>query len=228
LILAKDKKGKFKTVSFSGEIGYCPLCRQQVIGKIYINKRNHFAHKSESDCAINTGIISDWHLNWQHKFDNSEINFPELGLRADVVLKNGTIIEFQHSDIQVKEIRNRENNYKKMFWLFDLTQFNKNNFFFGKDDFFYWEYPRTNWLYCIKPFFFHLPNNMIYQIREPEIIRSKNEYGYPKKFIKCKIWEIYTIEDFIKICYDLDNKKIKDYEILENLRYKNNEINRKT
>ena len=70
MIKAFDKDKKWISVSYSGQLGICPVCSEQVFGKIYNDKANHFSHYTKSNCSANTGSISDWHLHWQSKFEN--------------------------------------------------------------------------------------------------------------------------------------------------------------
>jgi competence CoiA-like predicted nuclease len=207
MIFAKEKNGKLVQVKESGHKAFCPVCNAIVTGKIYKDKVNHFAHIPDDNCGLSNGIISDWHLNWQSKFDNCEVSYPYLGLRADVVLKNGLVIEFQNSNISFEDIRKRENGYKKMIWLFNLTQSNDDRVFISNDDYFYWEYFKKNWILCAKPFFFHMPNNMILQIREPKIYYDENKGGYPMPCLKSRIWNYYDIEEFLQVCNRLDLKR---------------------
>lgn len=215
MIKAFDKNKNWIEVSFSGELGYCPVCNEQVFGKIYFDKSNHFAHFSKSDCSVNTGKISDWHLDWQSRFKYKEIYYPENGLRADVVLDHKTVIEFQHSNITFSELRRREEGYKKMIWLFDCIQFEKN--IYEKNGFIYWIYPKKNWLYFTKPAFFQIESEKIIQFRNIDFEYDTNNGGYTMPILKAEFFRVLTCDQFIDECYMMDEHGRKIFEICENI-----------
>lgn len=215
MIKAFDINKKWVTVNFTGQKAICPICGEDVFGKIYLDKANHFSHYSKSNCTANTGIISDWHLHWQSKFENKEILFPDKGLRADVILDNKTVIEFQHSDIQINEIKRREDGYKKMIWLFDCLQFSQN--IFQKNEFVYWDYPKKNWLFFTKPAFFHIEKNKIVQFRNIGLFYSENKGGYSMPVMKSDLFRDLTVNEFIDECYMMDNYGRNTFEICENI-----------
>lgn len=213
MILAKDKTGKLTNVSHSGQKELCPVCNAIVTGKIYREKQNHFAHLPDENCSLSNGLISDWHLSWQSLFEVTEYRFPELGLRADVLFRNGLVLELQHSNISYEELRNRENGYKKMIWLFDATNFDSEKFYM--DDFIYWHYPNKNWLCYTKPAFFQVNEYTIIQFTNMKFLYSENKGGFRKTILKSE-GIFYTVNQFIDMCYQLDNLNKKSLEISEN------------
>lgn len=109
---------------YSGQRALCPGCKTEVTGKIYSERKNHWAHL-KTDCDNWYEPISDWHLFWQNKFpkENQEITlFDENNKefhRADIMLDNGIVIEVQNSPIAIKEVSQRENFYNKngLIWI---------------------------------------------------------------------------------------------------------------
>lgn len=109
---------------YSGQRALCPGCKKEVTGKIYSNKKNHWAHISR-DCDSWYEPISDWHLKWQNIFpkDNQEITLYDEKTsefhRADVRLDNGIVIEVQNSPINIHEVSEREKFYNKkgLIWI---------------------------------------------------------------------------------------------------------------
>lgn len=109
---------------YSGQRALCPGCKKEVTGKIYSNKKNHWAHLKR-DCDNWYEPLSDWHLYWQNIFpkENQEVTLfdKENGEfhRADIRLNNGLIIEVQNSPIIIKEVSERENFYNKkgLIWI---------------------------------------------------------------------------------------------------------------
>jgi len=109
---------------YSGQRALCPGCKKEVTGKIYNNRKNHWAHLKR-DCDNWYEPISDWHIYWQNIFpkQNQEITlFDETNNeyhRADIMLDNGLVIEAQNSPIIIKEVSQRENFYNKkgLIWI---------------------------------------------------------------------------------------------------------------
>lgn len=66
--------------------------------------------------------MSEWHKNWQSKFERTEISIGNR--RADAVVHK-SVIEFQHSNISKTEINNRTLNYTnfgyKTLWVIDCN-----------------------------------------------------------------------------------------------------------
>jgi len=91
----------------------------------------HFAHEINCDCD-KWGEISQWHLDWQSKFNKSvrEVVLNKDGIkhRADIHISHKGInltIEFQKSPISKSEIMKRNEFYSqfgKVLWVFDLSE----------------------------------------------------------------------------------------------------------
>lgn len=110
--------------NYSGQRASCPSCKNEVTGKIYKNKKNHWAHLKK-DCDNWFEPTSDWHLFWQNIFpkENQEVTlFDDIKgefHRADIMLDNGLIIEIQNSPIVIKEVSEREVFYNRngLIWI---------------------------------------------------------------------------------------------------------------
>lgn len=116
---ALDENENKIEVKYSGQRAVCHGCKNEVTGKIYKEKKNHWAHLN-SDCDDWYEPISDWHIKWQNYFpkQNREITlFDESKKefhRADILLDNKSVIEIQNSPISIKEVAQRENFYGKI------------------------------------------------------------------------------------------------------------------
>jgi len=107
------------------------LCCNNSHELICVNgKKNkpHFRHKNQND-VDGTYPMTEWHCEWQSNFPTTEIEFNKKcenqikNRRADVVLNDNNIIEFQHSLITKDEVNNRINDYKlhgkNIIWIID-------------------------------------------------------------------------------------------------------------
>jgi hypothetical protein len=70
--------------------------------------------------------MTDWHIGWQKLVPSGqrEIRVTRGGVwhRADIRATDGQIVEVQHSPIKLPKIREREEFYGDMVWLWDLTE----------------------------------------------------------------------------------------------------------
>jgi hypothetical protein len=212
MIVAKNIKGEWIYANQSKEKAFCPICKLDLVLAIYTNEKNRYRHKANTGCTYGQNQINDWHIEWQAKFKNTEINYPELGLRADVVLKNGLILELQNSPISWVELRNRESNYKKMVWLFNLTNEKHYKNTFVKNGFFTWEYPDKHWLMFTKPAFFQVEDDLIIDFRNIKLNHGENLGGYSMLILKSQ-FKSWSKNEFIGLLSDLDNLKINEFQI---------------
>jgi competence CoiA-like predicted nuclease len=212
MIVAKNIKGEWIYANQSKEKAYCPICKTELVLAIYTNEVDRFRHKPNTGCTYGQNQINDWHIEWQSLFKNTEINYPELGLRADVVFKNGLILELQNSSIAWTELRNRESKYKKMVWLFNLTNEKHYKNTLLKNGLFRWEYPDKHWLMFTKPSFFQIEDDLIIDFRNIQLHHAENAGGYSMLVLKSE-YKSWTKNEFIDLLTVLDNLKLKEFQI---------------
>lgn len=121
---------------------YCPYCGAPLITKKGEKRQHHFAHHPSHHCSdswmgerSHNYDTSDWHNEWQLLFpkENQEVMLVlgDTKHRADVMIDK-TVIEFQHSVMQVKAFDDRNNFYanfgNKVIWLFDLSDLLESNY----------------------------------------------------------------------------------------------------
>jgi hypothetical protein len=97
----------------------CPGCGKAVIPKCGDIISWHWAHKTK-DCDSWSEPESQWHLEWKDQFPKDWQEVVIGPHRADVKTPYG-VIEFQKSNISVKEIKIREEFYGKMSWVLDAS-----------------------------------------------------------------------------------------------------------
>jgi hypothetical protein len=102
--------------------GRCEICDGAVIPKCGRINVWHWAHKTLQDCDTWSEPITAWHANWQEHFPADSCEIPIGQHRADVRSPTGLVIEFQHSALSVDEIREREDHYGSMLWVFDAVE----------------------------------------------------------------------------------------------------------
>ena len=81
-------------------------------------KINYFRHKT----PIKNNQMTQWHLEWQNRFDKKNREIKLGNRRADVMIKD-LVVEFQHSRISQDEVKERGEDYKKenkkIIWIID-------------------------------------------------------------------------------------------------------------
>ncbi len=117
-----------KTEAFKGAKGICPSCGSELIAKCGEVKINHWSHKGNRNCDPWWENETEWHRSWKNNFpvECQEFSIIDFATKekhiADVRTNDGLVIEFQHSHIDPKERRIRENFYKNMVWVVDGTR----------------------------------------------------------------------------------------------------------
>ena len=104
----------------------CPFCKSPVVAKCGRIKIWHWAHESKTQCDDWYEPETEWHLAWKSMFPAECVEVNLGAHRADIVNKNGVIIELQHSTLSADEIQDRESFYgEELIWLLDGTVFAK-------------------------------------------------------------------------------------------------------
>ena len=89
----------------------------------------HFRHKRRGQCSCSDGE-TEWHLEWKSHFERIECDMGVDDVtgernRADAVVGENFVIEFQHSPISLDEQHNRERFYGEkggMIWIVDANK----------------------------------------------------------------------------------------------------------
>ena len=126
---------------------YCPLCQGTVVARQGSVRMWHFSHLNKSDCDTDfkTPDMSEWHRMRQSLFQVQDQEVTVCNRmtgekhRADVLVHNKYVIEFQHSKISTEEFDRRNEFYTrcgyKVVWVFDLSEV--------RDHLFIWQYTNT-------------------------------------------------------------------------------------
>lgn len=122
----------------SGQRSTCPECDAEIVACCGTIKTWYWRHLILGNCKYGEGE-TEWHMEWKQFFldHGCDIEVKIGNHRADAVLPDGTVVEFQHSSISPEEIAEREAEYKKLIWVFDLSRF-KTVPSFKKDGKFSW------------------------------------------------------------------------------------------
>jgi hypothetical protein len=143
--------------------GFCDICEEQLIPRHGLIYKPHWAHKTLEDCDRWAEGETDWHLKWKERIASQDKNRVEVRMgnhRADVVARDGTVIELQHSSIDIPTIQERQDFYQKLVWVLDCKHYTDANLNHDVDTYieftpgqnnsyqkFYWKYPKRAFNY---------------------------------------------------------------------------------
>ena len=179
--LDEDEK---KIKASPGVVGVCPMCGAPVVSKCGTLVLWHFAHRSwedgypKRDCDSWSEKETQWHMDWKARvpehmrefvlkrsFTDLDGSEKEAVHRADILNSRGTVIELQHSPISPEDIRERENFYINMIWIWDASKFkfsHPERLHEGQR--YIWKHPKKSILQVQKPLFFHFGGQKLFRI----------------------------------------------------------------
>ena len=141
---------------------FCELCREPVLSKCGEIRIHHWSHRSGTECNLWHEPETPWHTNWKKQFAESSREFVMIREnggkhRADINSIRWSsgythVIEFQHSPLEIGQLRERENFYGSMTWVIDASEFKRNiivNEVYDRGDmhvvYFDWKWYRKAW-----------------------------------------------------------------------------------
>lgn len=136
----------------------CPLCSCRMIAKCGAINVHHWAHEAD-DCDPWYEPETAWHRYWKSLLPDDRTEVSRAGHRADIVRRDGTVVELQHSPMSVCDIAARESAYGKMVWLFDGRDITAERLILrnrGEYCSFRWKHPRKHYGMCHRPVFIDL------------------------------------------------------------------------
>lgn len=114
-------------------IAECPNCGNAVRSHCGEHMVHHWKHIKLSDCDDWYEPETEWHRNWKNHFkkDYQEVVKFDTDTNekhiADVYNpEKDVVLEFQHSPIEIQEIKSREKFYNRMIWVIDLLSIKEN------------------------------------------------------------------------------------------------------
>ena len=121
MLLAATTAGDRVRANPGGQ-AFCPSCMADLIPKCGEIKVWHWAHRTD-DCDPWSEPESQWHIDWKTRFGLQNCEVVMGPHRADVVARDGLVIELQHSHISPEEIAERQRFYRRMIWVVDAGEF---------------------------------------------------------------------------------------------------------
>jgi len=104
-------------------IGLCPGCFRQVRAKCGPTMPWHWSHIDLGECGKYWEPMTVWHVEWQNEVPEECREVYMRPHRADILTKDGCVVEIQHSPISAFNIIKREIHYgERMVWIFDMRE----------------------------------------------------------------------------------------------------------
>lgn len=178
MLYAFDLHGK--KIEASPKIkGFCPICETKVKSKCGKINVWHFSHENKKDCDTWSEGETQWHKDWKNCFRKDEQEAKLGEHRADVLIGD-LVIELQNSSINPDEIKEREEYYGSMIWIFNETKKNNVELIKKRTDLikgeikvtyytnnfcrFRWKHPRKSTWFCNKKIYLDIGNNELLRI----------------------------------------------------------------
>lgn len=184
----------------------CPCCNGKVISKCGKIIAWHWAHAVGSDCDDQYEADDNWSIEWKKRFSIEKCEMVINGRRADFKTDNDEVIRLQKRTLSPAEIRDIENHFGDMIWIFKVDDAIHNLDFRRKDNYFTfrWKHPKKTIAYTSRPTFLDVGDDMLFILKKMYQGTPYGGWGY---FI--------TIEKFLKINKFNISKfsKIEDYRI---------------
>lgn len=145
MLYALDTNGASIPAS-PGMTAVCPGCGGTVLAKCGEINEWHWAHTVGGDCDPWSESECLWHSYWKAFFLPENVEVPMETHRADIVNRQGVVIELQCSSLSPPEIRERERFYNRMVWLFDVRDCEERFYLREHGDYqtFRWCHPRKH------------------------------------------------------------------------------------
>lgn len=108
----------------TGQRAVCQTCDGEVLSKCGEINVWHWAHRAIAGCDSWLEADTEWHSEWKTRVPESwiEIVIEKDGKRrlADIRLPNGLVVKLQRSPLSPKQVRNYEQFFGNMIWIFDV------------------------------------------------------------------------------------------------------------
>jgi competence CoiA-like predicted nuclease len=179
MIYAIDELGERITASPQNR-ATCPVCNSSVIARCGSINVWHWAHENADDCDPWSEGETLWHLMWKNAVPEG---WREVALgphRADICTPEGFVVELQNSPINPAEIQKRENFYKKMCWIFNVSDCFKRFKFKQKNEYvtFRWKNPRKAIAYAKMPAFLDFEEDKLFWLKKLHVKNGRPTGGW--------------------------------------------------
>ena len=154
--------------------GMTACCKNghSLVGAQGMKNQWHFRHLHSTD-VLNP--LSEWHCEWQSHFKHTEIKYPTIRRRADIV-EGKYVVEIQRSSITLKEVEQRNTDYtsigKEVIWIVDGTDIQVNGNVLTIDSI--WKY--QSFIHC--DFIYLNKGDILYKV-SPSSIKSLTVHVLP-------------------------------------------------
>jgi competence protein CoiA len=174
--------------------GTCACCGHEVIAKCGEIMSWHWSHRA-NDCDPWYEPESEWHRDWKSLVPPNRQEVVMGPHRADMVTAMGTVVELQNSPISPETIREREQFYNKMVWIFNAEPYIDNIYFYKKHPnmehfLFRWKHPRLSQCAATMPLYWDFNDGTLFLVKKMHEGQPCRGWGYwyDKDEMKSRLW----------------------------------------
>ena len=149
--------------------GTCPQCATPMVAKCGDIVSWHWAHTTTENCDPWSSGEGEWHRGWKRRLEvrcgaKSEPVLTRHGQthRADSMLPNGLVVEYQTNYLNLPDIEAREHFYGSMLWIY-RCEYSWERIHFGKRGF-WWKHGPASLTRHNRPIFIEGPDGQFLQV----------------------------------------------------------------
>lgn len=149
--------------------GTCPQCGTAMTPKCGDIVSWHWAHTTTENCDPWSSGEGEWHRSWKRRLEvrcgaRSETILTRHGEthRADSMMPNGLVIEYQTNYLNLPDIEARERFYGRMLWIY-RCEYSWERIHFGKRGF-WWKHGPKSLTRHNRPIFIQGPGDQFLQV----------------------------------------------------------------
>jgi hypothetical protein len=163
---AKRVDGADRILATPGAQGVCPSCDAVLLAKCGEIVVWHWAHvaRGREDCDPWSEGETVWHRDWKRRAPADCVEVVMGAHRADIKI-GGRVIELQHSALSPAAIREREQFYPDLLWVWDATAAFRGQRLALRDRggyvTFTWTFPRQSLAACRQPVWLDLGDRLL-------------------------------------------------------------------
>lgn len=155
--------------------GTCPQCGTPMVPKCGDIVSWHWAHTTTENCDPWSTGEGEWHRSWKRQLEircgaRSEVVLTRHGQthRADSMLPNGLVVEYQTNYLNLPDIEARERFYGSMLWIY-RCEYAWPRIHFGKKGF-WWKHGPKSLARHNRPIFIEGPNDQFLQVERLDLV----------------------------------------------------------
>lgn len=163
--------------------GTCPQCGTPMVAKCGDIVSWHWAHTTTENCDPWSSGEGEWHRGWKRRLEvrcgaKSETVLTRHGQthRADSMMPNGLVIEYQANYLNLPDIEARERFYGSMLWIY-RCEYAWGRIHFGRRGF-WWKHGPKSLTRHNRPIFLEGPDGQYLQVDSLNLVPQWDRWEF--------------------------------------------------